>query len=145
MIPTVKALVVHSPYAQEIASGEKPIEYRCWSCRYRGWLAIVAARRRESGADAGRCVCLVNLVDIQGEEGNYEWMLENPIPLSQRVLIPGRLGIFDCVQYLPPELLKLIGKPLQNSVNPSSLTLITPTTQRREFLNWERFGGYHVR
>jgi hypothetical protein len=106
--PTVKALVVHSPYAQEIASGEKRIEYRCWPVRYRGWLAIVAARRRESGTDAGRAVCLVKLVDcVQAGHKDYEWMLESPVPLKERVDIPGRLGIFDVTDQLPASVLAL--------------------------------------
>jgi hypothetical protein len=95
-LTTVKALVVHSPWAQEIASGEKEIEYRSWPTKYRGWLAIVAARRPESRADAGRAVCLVRLVDcVQIDEKDFEWHLADPTPIVERVEIPGRLGLFD--------------------------------------------------
>jgi hypothetical protein len=104
----VKALVVHSPYAQEIASGEKRIEYRCWSCRYRGWLAIVAARRRDSGADAGRVVCLVHLDDcIEAGPKDYEWHLSRPRPIAERIEIPGRLGLFEVSHLLPASVLAM--------------------------------------
>lgn len=135
---TVKALVVHSPYAQEIASGEKPIEYRSWKCTYRGWLAIVAARRREGGADAGRCVCLVKLVDITGCEGDFKWHLESPMPITERIEIPGKLGIYDCAQYLPANLLKRIEParaPERKPAEPEPKKL----SPRNEFLDWERF------
>lgn len=105
----MKAIVVRSPAAQEIASGEKTIEYRSWRTHFRGWLAIVAARRCDSGADAGRAVCLVRLVDVEGSEGDYEWILADPIPLKQRVVIPGRLGLYDCLSFIPRDLLELIG------------------------------------
>jgi hypothetical protein len=106
--PVVKALIVRQPYAGEIASGEKDIEYRSWSCQYRGWLAIVAARRRESGADAGRVVCLVKLVDVVDDgAGGFEWMLANPIPLTERIEIPGRLGLFDVTDKLPASALAM--------------------------------------
>ena len=105
---TVWALVVRSPYAQQIASGKKRIEYRVRRARYRGWLAIVAARRPESGDDAGRVVCLVKLVDCTGREGDYEWHLTSAIPLKQRWEVPGRLGLFDVTARVPPSVRKLL-------------------------------------
>ena len=94
--PTIKAIVVRSPWSQEIASGEKAIEYRTWPTYYRGWLAIVAARRRESGRDAGRAVCVVRLVDcVQAGHRDYEWVLTGPAALDRRVEVPGRLGLFE--------------------------------------------------
>jgi hypothetical protein len=121
-IPQVKALVAHSPYAQEIASGEKDVEYRSWSTHYRGWLAIVAARRRESGTDAGRCVCIVRLVDVVGQEGDYRWLLSDPIPLTERWIIPGRLGLFTVD---PPDFVaKLIDAQAKPAVNEASKSKI---------------------
>ena len=100
--PTVKAIVIRSPYAQQIAAGTKAMEYRSWRTVYRGWLAIVAARRRESGDDAGRVVCLVRLVDcVEAGHRDYEWHLSGPRPLAQRVELPGRLGLFDVTGHLP--------------------------------------------
>ena len=97
----VKAIVVRSPWAQEIASGTKQIEWRCWRTHYRGWLAIVAARRRDSGTDAGRAVCLVRLTDcVEVGHKDYEWLLADPVPLAVRVEVPGRLGLFDVTELL---------------------------------------------
>lgn len=100
----VKAIVIHSPFAQEIASGEKDIEYRSWGSKYRGWLAIVAARQRDWGNDAGRAVCFVRLVDCRevGDK-NFEWDLSNQCPLKYRLEIPGRLGLFDVTDLVPLE------------------------------------------
>lgn len=107
--PTVKAIVVRSPYAQQIADGSKPIEYRCWKTHYRGWLAIVAARRRESGTDAGRVVCLVRITDcVEVGPKEFEWMLADPIPLTNRVELPGRLGLFDVSDQMPAQAMAVL-------------------------------------
>jgi ASCH domain len=83
-LPTVKALIVRSPYAQQIASGKKRIEYRVWRTRYRGWLAIVAARRKESGPDAGRAVCLVRITDcVEHGPKDFHWKLGQSDPAGR--------------------------------------------------------------
>jgi hypothetical protein len=98
----VWGLVVHSPYAQEIASGKKRIEHRSWNTNYRGWIAIIAARRPESGDDAGRVVCLVQLTNcVQAAAKDFEWELSGPISLRERVDLPGRLGLYDVTDQLP--------------------------------------------
>jgi hypothetical protein len=59
-------------------------------------------RRPESGADAGRCVCLVRLANcVQAAKKDFEWELSNPIALKERVEIPGWLGLFDVTDLLP--------------------------------------------
>ena len=105
---TVKALVIRSPYAQQIAAGAKAVENRSWRTHYRGWLAIVAARRRDSGADAGRVVCVVRLTDcVEAGHRDHEWLLADPRPLTERVELPGRLGLYDMTGQLPASVLAL--------------------------------------
>ncbi len=140
-LPTVKALVVHSPYAQRIADGTKPIEYRCWRTHYRGWLAIVAARRRESGSDAGRAVCLVKLTDcVQMGHKDFEWHLADPrqLPAARPILVPGRLGLFDVTDRLGP-----VAAALPASVAPTGAR--TPTRRVREIHRFLRSDGPYAR
>ena len=127
--PTVKAIVIRSPYAQQIAAGTKRVEYRTWRTLYRGWLAIVAARRRESGNDAGRAVCLVRLVDcVEVGHKDFKWKLADPRPLSRRSPweIPGRLGLFDVTGQLPAVVLALaVDRPVP------TVLVSTPRPPRR--------------
>ena len=81
-----KALAVRQPYAEQIASGRKRIEYRTWNTHHRGPLAIVAPLRLADGASKrehghlprGFVVCIVDVVDVRGERGAYEWVLARP-------------------------------------------------------------------
>lgn len=45
---------------------------------------------------------VVDLVDIKGVDGDYEWILENPRPLTVPVPTVGKLGLWAP----SPELLK---------------------------------------
>ena len=49
----MKALSLWQPHAQAIAAGLKPYETRHWPTRYRGPIAIHAAKRRVSSAGGG--------------------------------------------------------------------------------------------
>ena len=40
----IKALCVKQPYANDILTGIKTIEYRSWRTRYRGDVLIIASR-----------------------------------------------------------------------------------------------------
>jgi hypothetical protein len=101
----VKAIVIRYPYWKEILKGIKTIEYRSWRTIYRGWLAIVAARQRESGSSAGNIVCFIPLKDcVEVGSKDYEWMLGTPVPVKERVEIPGRLGLFDVTDKIPETL-----------------------------------------
>ncbi len=85
----MRALSVKQPWAELIARGKKKIEYRTWSVDLRGDLLIVASKSRndEDVRDEGfapddlvygRAVCVVELVEVEGEPGDYEWKLRNP-------------------------------------------------------------------
>lgn len=85
----MRALSVKQPYAELIAQGKKKIEYRRWRVGLRGDLLIVASASRQDDVCAdprldpeklvyGAAVCVVDLWDITGDEGEYEWHVRNP-------------------------------------------------------------------
>jgi ASCH domain len=86
----MKALSVRPPWAKQIASGEKAIEFRSWPTSYRGELLICEGR-------GGGAVCVVRITDCKkgGEEPQFAhaWCLD----LLYRVTSPpikGKLGFF---------------------------------------------------
>lgn len=88
------ALSVRQPFAEQIASGKKKIEYRSWTTNHRGPLLICASAQvhdsiKEKGGKAlrdamllpmGVTVCLVDVVDVvwSDREDCYAWKLRNP-------------------------------------------------------------------
>jgi CheY-like chemotaxis protein len=85
----MRALSIKQPWAELIALGKKKIEYRSWKVGFREPLLVVASTARQDeecrkhrldpGAlPYGKAVCVVDLVDITGDEGDYEWHLRNP-------------------------------------------------------------------
>jgi hypothetical protein len=99
-----RALSVRQPWAELIARGTKPREFRSWATAYRGPLLIVASKGvdaddcREHEIDPKKCargvaVCLVDLVCIEGERGDYEWVLQCPRRVEP-VPIAGRLSLY---------------------------------------------------
>lgn len=104
----MKALSLWQPWASRIASGEKTIETRMWSTRYRGPLLICATKRPiVAGLPSGCAVAVVRLVDcrpMRDEDqkaagclngvGQYAWVLTDiqsitPFPVR------GEQGLFD--------------------------------------------------
>ncbi|MBI4951264.1 MAG: ASCH domain-containing protein [Myxococcales bacterium] len=97
------AISVKQPWAELIARGTKKIEYRSWKVAFRGPLLIVASkgkqdeRCREEGVDPeavayGAAVCVVDLREITGEPGNYEWHVRapkrvEPVPVAGKAAI----------------------------------------------------------
>lgn len=102
----MKALSVMQPWANLIASGEKTIETRKWSTKYRGPLLIVSAKEPDI-APAGCAIAVVNLVDCRPMSvldeaqarclkyaGAYSWIFSDvrtfdPIPVR------GQPSLFD--------------------------------------------------
>jgi hypothetical protein len=108
-----KALAVKQPFASLIACGKKRIEYRSWKTNYRGELVIVASSQpnREEGARYPKLpqptsclVALVDLVQITGDEGDYEWHLRNARPLKNTPYKRSRVMTFDLEPDVPVEL-----------------------------------------
>ena len=92
--PAMKALSVKEPWASQIRSGKKTIEFRTWATKYRGPLLICASASPKSDL-SGKAVALVDLIDCRPEPGGgWGWVLK----LKQRVNpypVKGKLGLFE--------------------------------------------------
>lgn len=124
----MKALTIHSPWANTIALGEKTIEVRSWRTRYRGPLLICASNRKPVPIDGviapyGIALATVDLVDcrpIRRDDfdaawlhpdawpyvsKSWAWVLQNPMEIEP-FPVKGYQGLFniDCEpRPLPPE------------------------------------------
>lgn len=90
----MKALSVKQPFANQILTGQKRIEYRTWQTPYRGDLVICSCRKPDKML-AGCTICLVNLFAIEEVTPyNFHWHLTNI-----RALVPveviGRQSIWE--------------------------------------------------
>lgn len=101
----MRALSVKQPWAELIARGEKKTDQRTWSVDFRGPLLIVASAGRqdkkcaEEGVDPkaivyGAAVCVVDLVDVTGEPGEYTLHLANPRRAESEEL-RGEAGMYE--------------------------------------------------
>lgn len=111
----MKALSIRQPWANQIARGEKTIEIRTWSTRYRGDLLIVSSKQGTE-PPLGCAVAIATLVDCRPmtevdeqaaccemDEGDIAWVLENIRPV-ENVPIKGKLGIYE----VPDDLVKVV-------------------------------------
>lgn len=97
----VRCLSVRQPFAEQIATGEKPEEYRSWSTKYRGPLLIVSALTTvdlngedEERLPRGVAVCFVELVDLTWTiGGDWAWQLRRPARVKP-FAVKGKLGLF---------------------------------------------------
>lgn len=111
----MKALTVKQPWAWLIVNGYKPIEYRTWRTNYRGPLAIIASKNTTRATiaaandyadnigvtlpdfvDGGGIVGTVELYDITGAPGDYEWHLRKA-QAQPFVACKGGLGLIDII------------------------------------------------
>ena len=97
-----RALAVRQPFAEAIANGRKKIEYRSWFVHYRGPLVIVASGTihrdhapRDRELPRSCLVALVDLVDITGERGAYEWRLRSPRRLVATAYRRARINVWQ--------------------------------------------------
>jgi hypothetical protein len=91
----MKALSIRSPYAGQILSDEKKVEYRTWTTNYRGDLLVCCSQSPKSGY-SGKAVCIVELykIDEDPKYDEYRWHLRNVRPVKP-FAVKGRLGIFE--------------------------------------------------
>ncbi len=97
----MRALSVRQPFAEQIMTGEKQIEYRTQRTHIRGRVYIYACKTpgdaesyTEAGYDvddlpSGVLVGSVDLVDCTGQDGDFEWHLANPKRLRMRLAVEG--------------------------------------------------------
>lgn len=84
----MRALSVKQPFAEQIARGDKKIEYRTWKVAPFGDLLIVASKTFHPGQDPkkrereslvyGTAVCVVDFHKVTGTEDDYRWHVRNP-------------------------------------------------------------------
>jgi hypothetical protein len=113
----MKALSVRQPWASLIALGEKTLECRSWTTRYRGPLLICASQRgdwvsalaskklRDAPTPLGVALCIVDLVDVRparpGDEraacchvhDGFVWEFREP-RCVEPVPVKGKLGLW---------------------------------------------------
>src|SRR3990167_11355758 len=107
-----KAISLKQPWANLVASGEKTIETRKWSTKYRGDL-IICSSQNPKIEPYGKALCIVELFDIKPMTkkdekkacikfypGAYSWFLRNLRPISPPSPVKGSLGIFNIKLHL---------------------------------------------
>lgn len=109
----MKALSVRQPWAEKILRGEKTIEVRSWTTRYRGPLLICAAAKKCDNLPTGVAVCVARLSDVRpiattdhaaaccavDPLREFAWVLTDVRPVDA-VPIKGKLGLFEVTDWL---------------------------------------------
>jgi hypothetical protein len=98
----VKALTVRQPWAGQLVSGEKRIEYRTWRTDHRGPLLIHAGLSRADlgeGDDGdalafGAIIGMVRLTDCRPRGGLWHWIVAEPVRLPRPVACSGQLSLW---------------------------------------------------
>ncbi|HKS27775.1 MAG TPA: ASCH domain-containing protein [Pyrinomonadaceae bacterium] len=132
----MKALSIRQPWAWAIVHAGKDIENRDWSTKFRGVIAVHAAKgmtrnehiwasmdiEERSGLrppaypmlkERGFIVGTVEIVDCVSKspspwfQGEYGLVLRNPVPLAQPVYIKGALGFWDVPEDIAAKLIEL--------------------------------------
>lgn len=78
-------------------NGTKTVEIRSWQTNYRGELLLHCASREADGSMAGRLIasCVLSKIEWNGETKMYEWHLEEIKPLSEKIRVKGKLGLWN--------------------------------------------------
>lgn len=125
----MKAISIRQPWAGMIARGQKTIETRTWTTKYRGPLLIVAGRQIDYAAlrelrlagvspttlfPQGMAIAVVELYDVKtmaaehegaafvkSRPGLFAWYLRG-LRTFEPFSVKGRLGLFDVAISLDP-------------------------------------------
>jgi hypothetical protein len=93
----LKAISIKQPYANQIISGEKTVEYRSWTTKHRGDLLICASKSPEiDGLPVGKSICIAELwrIELSANGEDFKWHLRNIRPVRQ-IPVRGMPGLFN--------------------------------------------------
>lgn len=91
----VKALSVQQPYASQIATGEKWVEWRGRRTSHRGALLICASKAPKVGdLPLGVALAIVEVVDCLPADDQWGWCLDNLRRVVRPFEVTGRLGLY---------------------------------------------------
>ena len=98
----MKALSVQQPFASEIASGSKWVEWRKRRTHHRGDLLICSSKSPKGQGPAGVALAVVEVVDCRPDPDieDHGWCLDRLRRVVRPFPISGRLGLYDVE--LPP-------------------------------------------
>lgn len=102
----MKAISIREPWATLIRNGDKTIETRTWSTKYRGKILLCASKKPDSDF-SGKAFAVAELVDVRPMTKDDEkqacceiydrahsWVLENVMPIEP-FPVKGQLGLFE--------------------------------------------------
>jgi hypothetical protein len=94
----MRSISIKQPHAERIAAGSQRIEHRSWRAPSLVGhdILIVASKstmKGYAGEPRGVTVCVVHVVRMAGERGDYRWHVENPRRVKP-FEVKGSRGIF---------------------------------------------------
>jgi hypothetical protein len=134
-VAEIKCISLWQPHASLVAFGEKPFETRHWSTRYRGLLAIHAAKREDNITTPGSGEFAKAFIEVSEKHGWGEWYWPEAEALDAmgRNTSPGKhwkgLGAILCIC----EVIACV---------PTESTLLNDLLTDRIFPHWHVFGDF---
>ncbi len=97
-------LSIRAEYAEEIVMGMKQEEYRSWKPRRLGPIALHACGQESfPRAPAGHILGIMDIVAVEGDDGDYAWVIGSYTPLETPVRTRGFQGIWPSPVPLVPK------------------------------------------
>lgn len=101
----MRVLTVHQPWAAQLVTGAKAVEWRPWATAHRGRLAIHAAAAGAPEGDGlaavrGAVIGEVRLLAVEWRDGAWAWVVADPIVYDRPIIARGRLGLW---LWAPPD------------------------------------------
>ena len=97
-------LSIRAEYAEEIVLGTKREEYRSWKPRQLGPIALHACGQESfPHAPAGHILGIMDIVAVEGDDGDYAWVIGSYTPLAPPVRTRGFQGIWPSPAPLAPQ------------------------------------------